>query len=161
MVTKKKGEDYLRVAIPTDIPYRFSAGHYVGKFFVELRDNGKIYSAKCSSCGFLFTPPRVVCPRCHIRLPDWPDWQESGPKGTILTFSVVKRPFHDPLTGRLRKAPYASAGIKLDNGGVIEHFLNERDEKNIRTGMQVEAVLKPREKRMGTMQDILFFNIVS
>jgi len=159
MEKKKKPEDYLRVEIPTDLPYRWSTGPYVGKFFAELRDNGKIYSSKCPSCGFLFTPPRVVCPRCHIRLPMWPDWQESGPKGTILTFSVVKAPFHDTVTGRLRKVPYTAAGIKLHNGGVLEHFLDEKDETKIKVGMRVEAVLKPREQRRGNMEDILFFRI--
>jgi|APFre7841882654_1041346.scaffolds.fasta_scaffold07809_5 uncharacterized OB-fold protein len=161
MEIKKKPEDYLKVEIPTDIPYRYSTGPYVGKFFIELRDNGKIYSVKCPSCEFVFTPPRVVCPRCHIRLQQWPNWQESGPKGTILTFSVVKAPFHDPLTGRLRKVPYAAAGIKLDNGGVLEHFLDEKDEAKIKIGMRVEAVLKPRDQRRGNIQDILFFRIIS
>jgi uncharacterized OB-fold protein len=158
---KNKHKDYFKVEIPTDIPYRYSTGPYVGKFFTELRKNGKIYSVKCPSCEFLFTPPRVVCPRCHIRLPKWPNWEESGPKGTILTFSVVKAPFHDPTTGRLRKVPYAVAGIKLDNGGVLEHFLDEQDENEIKTNMRVEAVLKPKDQRRGDMQDILFFRIIS
>jgi len=160
MRTKRKQEDYLRVEIPTDIPYRYSAGPYLGKFFAELRDNGKIYSVKCPSCAFFYVPPRVVCPRCHIRSPDWPDWQLSGPKGSILSFTVVKAPFHDPLTGRVRKVPYATAGIKLDNGGVLEHFLNEKDETRIKTGMRVEAVFKPIHQRQGNMQDILYFQII-
>jgi uncharacterized OB-fold protein len=57
--------------------------------------------------------------------------------------------------------PYAAAGIKLDNGGVLEHFLDEKDEAKIKIGMRVEAVLKPREQRRGNIQDILFFKIIS
>jgi len=161
MTQKKDQNDYLRVEIPTDIPYRYAAGPHLGKFFAELRDNAKIYSVKCPSCEFFYVPPRVVCPRCHIRFPDWPNWHESGPGGSILSFTVVKAPFHDPLTGRLRKVPYATAGIKLDNGGVLEHFLDEKDETRINAGMRVEAVFKPRQQRQGNIEDILYFRIIA
>lgn len=161
MGSTDKNTQYLRVELPTDIAYRYSAGPYLGKFFVELRDHGKIYSNKCPACPMVFTPPRVVCPRCHIRLAQWPDWQQSGPEGTILTFSVIKTPFRDPATARPKKVPYAVAGLRLDNGGMIEHFLEECDEKKIRIGMRVTAILKPLEQRLGSMLDIAFFRIIS
>lgn len=135
-----------------EIPYKYSPGAFMSRFFVELRDRGRLLGARCPSCGRVYMPPRSICGRCHRRIEEW---AEVGEEGTLLSFTVVhyKEPFHP------REAPFALGLIKLDGADTgLLHLLGEVDPKKLKVGMRVRAVL--REKRAGNILDIQHFRPV-
>lgn len=140
------------------LPYRWRAGLYLGRFFQELKDRGRIWANICPRCGAGHLPPRIFCGRC---LTEMGEWVEVGPRGTVLDFIVVMQPFSDVSTGKPRKVPYTSAVIALDGAPVsFTHFLDETDPSKLKRGLRVEAVFKPPEQRQGRMTDILYFRVL-
>jgi uncharacterized OB-fold protein len=148
-------DEKLILPFTYDVPYRWSAGEYVGGFLRELRDNCKIYCNVCPDCGRALAPPRPVCGRCHVRMGRW---EELGPQGTVLLCNVNQYSFWDPTEGGMRAVPYATAIIQLDGPpALFQHFLEETDPDRLSVGMRVEAVFKPKEERTGHILDILHF----
>ena len=137
-------------------PFHWSVGRYGSKFLTELRDHKKIFGIKCSSCGWVYVPPRRVCVKCFVELSDW---VELPPRGTILAFSVLMFSFVDPETGKERPVPYGYGYIKFDGAdSSFPHFLEETDYKKIKIGAKVEAVFE--KKRRGHLLDIKHFRII-
>ena len=156
-----RSEELVALPITMNIPYRWRAGAFVGKALEELRDNAKVYANQCPQCGCCYLPPRIECGRCHIRMPQWGEWIEVGPRGTVLMFTVTVTPFLEPETGEMRKVPYTVATIQLDGApAAFEHYLEETDPEKLSVGMRVETVFKPREQRRGDIRDILHFRTI-
>lgn len=157
-MTREAKPEYISIPFTMSIPYKFSAGLYIGRFLEELRDNERIYANKCPKCGRLLLPPRIMCGRCSVRMGDWID---QGHEGTVVSFGVTVEPQLDVTTGEMRKVPFTTAGIQLDGGASILHFLEETDVSKLRLGMKVRAVFKPKEERQGLITDILHFKIIN
>ena len=152
-------EELPFVSVHYNTPYHWSTGQYMGRFYQELRDTGIIYANQCSECSYCLVPPRILCPRCHIRMGKW---IEMGPKGRLLAYGVVEEAFWDPHEGKMREVPYTHAYFQLDGppAGAFSHMLEETDPKKIKIGMRVEAVFKPPEERIGHLRDILHFRTI-
>lgn len=154
-MTQQTEQQYMVLPIELNIPYRWSAGIYVGRFFRELRDNASIYANKCPQCGRYLVPPRIVCGRCHVEMGDW---VKVGPRGTLLAYTVCEQAFLDPGTGKPREVPYTAGCIQLDGAPVtITHFLKETNPEKLHISMRVQAVFRPRGERRGFITDILHF----
>lgn len=150
---KANEEELLRIPIRMDLPYRFPAGTYYGRFFRELKDNARIMGIRCPQCLRVFVPPRPVCGDCFAKMGEW---VPVGPKGTVRAFTSIYHPFIDGSTGKPRPIPYGTALIQPDGAfSCINHILEEGDPEKLYIGMRVEAVLK--EKREGSIGDILHF----
>lgn len=151
--------ELISIPITVDVPYRFSAGKYLTRFLIELKDNGKFYGIRCPVCKRVQLPPRVVCAVCHVKNSEW---VELSHKGTLVGFTIMYLPLTDPTTGKPHEPPFSYGSVRLDGSdSVVDHFLNvEPDVKKIRVGMRMEAVLKPREQRIGDLSDILHFDPV-
>jgi len=154
-------QELLVLPMRQKTPYNWSAGIYGSKFFAELGENAKIYANKCTKCGFCCIYPRVVCPRCSIRMPYWPDWVEVGPGGTVRLFNIVEQPFFNPNTGENLKVPMTTGLIELDGAPVVlTHYLEETDQERLRLDMRVEAIFKPKDERQARISDILHFRTI-
>lgn len=46
--------------------------------------------------------------------------------------------------------------VNSTNGGLV-HKIGEANPKDVKIGMQVEAVFKPKEEREGSINDIKYF----
>jgi len=158
-MNKEATEELLILPITYDVPYHWSTGHFLGRFYQELRDSATIYGDICPKCGYCLVPPRILCPRCRVRMGDW---IKLGPKGTVLCYSVVEQSFWDPHEAKMRPVPYTHAYLQLDGplGGAFSHILEEIDPEKLKIGMRVEAVFKPREQRIGHLTDILHFRTI-
>lgn len=155
---KEEKEKYLYIKLATPLPYAYSAGRYVSRFLVALRDEGKILASRCSHCNTVLVPPRIICGQCFAEMREF---VEVGPQGTLRTFSVINFPFIDPFTGTERPVPYGYAIIQLDGcDNRFPHFLEETDLHRLRIGLRVEAVFKPRSERQGAMTDITHFRVI-
>jgi hypothetical protein len=157
MKQEEKGK-YLYIKLATHLPYAYSAGRYLSRFLVALRDEGKILASRCSACATVLVPPRLVCGQCFAEMREF---VEVGPQGTLTTFSVINFPFIDPFTGAERPVPYGYAIIQLDGcSNRFPHFLEETNLERLRIGLRVEAVFKPQSERVGAMTDIIHFRII-
>ncbi|MFB0561803.1 MAG: Zn-ribbon domain-containing OB-fold protein [Candidatus Lokiarchaeia archaeon] len=134
------------------VPYRHVAGAYVGRFIQEIGNNRKIMGVKCSKCGKVYVPPRMVCFECFEKMDDW---VEVGKQGTVKGFTVVT---HETAVMPL-KPPFAYGIIELDdsNTGFV-HIIKESDPSKLKIGMKVEAVFKDNPE--GNILDIEYFKPV-
>ncbi|MEZ5649993.1 MAG: Zn-ribbon domain-containing OB-fold protein [Burkholderiaceae bacterium] len=72
--------------------------------------SGRLLFQKCASCGSVQFPPRHHCAAC------WEadlSWVESTGKGTIESFTVVRRA---PLAAFRDQVPYVVAAVLVDEG---------------------------------------------
>lgn len=64
-------------------------------------------------------------------------------QGTVTTFAIINIPF----AGQRIKPPYVAAYVLLDGADIpFLHLVTEIDAADVRMGMRVEAVWKPREE---------------
>lgn len=149
-------EELISIPITVDVPYRFAAGKYMGKFLVELRDNGKFFGIRCPVCKRVQMPPRIVCAQCHVKNTDL---VELGNEGTLVGFTIMYIPLTDPTTGKPHEPPFTYGSVRLDGSdSVLDHLVNiEPDVNKIWVGMRMRVVLRPKEERIGDLSDILYF----
>ncbi len=121
------------------------------RFFREIKDNGRIMGAKCEKCALLYVPPRIYCERCFSELGEW---REIEGKGRVHTYTVA----YVDLDGTRLAEPALLALVKFPGvyGGLV-HRLGEVKVEEVEIDMPVEVVLKPKEKRTGSILDIKYF----
>jgi uncharacterized OB-fold protein len=131
------------------VPYTWSVGEVGSRFFIELRDNQKIFGKRCPACQKVLVPARKICGTCSKQTEEW---VEVGNQGTLQTFTVVRyRSDVQPL-----KPPFGYGVIKLDGADTgMAHLLYGSDPANWKIGMKVKAVFK--DKRTGNILDIAYF----
>lgn len=166
---KERDGDWIRVERVFHLPVRQSAGRYLSKFYTELRDNARIWANRCPECKRIIFPPRISCGKCKIKIEDRDEnWLELSTKGTVIMSSVVEEKERDWVTTKSVGYDNPTTSIRLDGGDedtYIDHLLEmEAADKvidgTIKEGTRVEAVFKPREERIGTIEDILHFRVI-
>ena len=132
-----------------NLPFSFTAGRTASRFFIELRDRGKIMGTRCPECRRVIVPAQLFCKECFVKTDEW---VEVGPLGTLTNFTVVYRPApHHPM-----ETPFAYGIIKLDGADTsLVHFLGEVDPAGIEPGLRLEPVFN--SDRTGTILDIAYF----
>lgn len=108
--------------------------------FLRALEEGKLLGARAGKDGKLYFPPREADPATgrpmteFVELPD---------KGTVTTFAIINIPF----AGQRIKPPYVAAYVLLDGADIpFLHLVTEIEADEVRMGMRVEAVWKPREE---------------
>lgn len=130
---------------------RYTYGIAGEKFFRALKDDGKIMGSVCPQCGITYVPARAFCERCLSELAEWTD---VGLTGELHTFTLL---FVD-YDGHPLAEPELVGFISFGDGGIVHKLDAEPDELEI--GMKMEAVLKPKSKRTGSILDIEHFKPV-
>ncbi len=134
-----------------DVEYAWDAGEAMGGFLEALRD-GRIVATRCAQCGRTLVPPRRFCERC-FRPTD--EWVAVEARGIVHTYSIC----HVSWDMLPLDEPQIPAVIRLDGaseGGFL-HLLGEVSPEHIGIGLEVEAVWKPIEERVGSILDIVYF----
>lgn len=138
------------IVSPVHLAYDYAASPEESKFFRGLAE-GKLLGQRCPKCEKVYIPPRGACPvdgvptTDEIELPD---------RGTITTFCVVNVPFQ----GQSFPIPYVSAYVLLDGADIaFLHLILDVDAADVRMGMRVEAVWKPREEWGTSLDNIKYF----
>lgn len=159
MTEKKEHEaELLTVHSRTDVEqvYRYSAGRYLSRFLVELRDHARIVGVKCPKCGTVYVPPKQVCDPCYVEMTEP---VEVSKEGTIRNFTILRAAFVDPETGETRPVPYAFGNVQLDgSGSLLQNYIVADDESKIRVGARVRLEL--RQERTGSIRDIKCFRLL-
>lgn len=134
-----------------DLPVinRYSYGLAGEKFFRTIKDEARILGTHCPNCDRTYVPAAAFCERCMGKLDEWVD---VGTIGDIVTYTFL----HVGLDGKALEKPEMIAFIRLGDGGIIHH-LGEIEPEQVEIGLMVEAVFKPKSKRIGSILDIKYF----
>lgn len=134
------------------VPYTWSAGEALSRFFKALRDEQKILGSRCPQCRKVYVPPKKTCGICFI---ECLEWLEVGPSGTLVSF--VQASYASPAH---RSSKPLFGLIRLDGADTaLLHLLGETNLQSLKIGMKVSAVFA--EKRTGSILDIAYFKVAS
>ncbi|MGE2714559.1 Zn-ribbon domain-containing OB-fold protein [Mycolicibacterium litorale] len=127
------------LVVPSAIEIQHTASAPESTFLRALQE-GKLLGARTGKDGKLYFPPREADPATgrptteFVELPD---------RGTVTTFAIINIPF----AGQRIKPPYVAAYVLLDGADIpFLHLVTEIEADQVRMGMRVEAVWKPREE---------------
>lgn len=150
-------EQAIRIEQQITLRYRFAAGRHATRFFIALRDEGKILATR-DAAGNVMVPPRPVCGLSGLAMEEW---VEVGPDGVLAGCTIVYVPFIDPMTGVQRPVPYGFGLVRFDGADTsIYHLLDATDPSQIGVGKRVRAVFRPRGERIGSLADIRHFSVI-
>src|SRR4051794_10719747 len=142
--------DITGVITPVELDYLYAASPEESAFYRGLAE-GRILGQRCPTCQKVYVPPRSACPADgtptneEVELPA---------KGTVTTFCIVNVPF----MGQKITPPYVSAYILLDGADIaFLHLILDIPAEEVRMGMRVEAVWKPREEWTTSIENISHF----
>lgn len=132
-------EPVTMLTTPVDLHYVHSASAEESYYLRGLKE-GRLLGGRTADGGKLYFPPRGADPTNgqptseQVELPD---------RGIVTTFCIVNVPF----LGQRIKPPYVAAYVLLDGADIpFLHRVLECDPADVRMGMRVEAVWKPREE---------------
>jgi uncharacterized OB-fold protein len=102
------------------------------KPFWDAAAEGKLLYKKCAACGEPHFYPRSHCPFCFSNRTEW---QEASGRGTVYTYSVMRR----------APVPYCIAYVELAEGPRIMSNIVDCDLDGIKIGQAVKLVFKQSE----------------
>ena len=135
-------------------PIRLSYDHTVSPgedTFLRGLADGRLIAQRCPACAKVYLPPRGACPvdgvptQTEVELPD---------TGIVTTFCVVNVPFQ----GQQVPTPYVAASVLVDGADIaIQHLILGCAPDEVRMGMRVRAIWKPREEWTTSLRNIDHF----
>ncbi len=108
---------------------------YPARIWREKKARYRLIGVKCKKCGAIYYPPRPVCEKCRSRELEE---VELPRRGKLISYAIL----HDPPIGYRDQAPLIIGIIELENGVRVFAPLTDVDEKDLKIGMEVEAVLR-------------------
>jgi len=99
------------------------------KSFFDAAREGRFLIPVCTACGKAHWYPRAICPFCAS---DKVEWRNGSGKGTIYSFSVMRRV----------KEPYAIAHVTLDEGPTMLTNIVDCDFDTVHIGQPVTVVFQ-------------------
>jgi uncharacterized protein len=138
------------IVTPVRLRIQHSASVEESRYLIGL-SAGKVIGQRCPACGKVYVPPRGACPvdgvptTTDVELPD---------VGTVTTFCVVNVPFR----GQRVPSPYVAASVLLDGADIaFQHLILGCEPDDVRMGLRVRAVWRPREEWGTTSENISHF----
>jgi uncharacterized OB-fold protein len=142
--------DVKSIVTPTHLVYEYTATGAHAEFLHQI-GQGRLVGQRCGECGKVYCPPSGACPRCGVPTTEWVDVAD---RGTVTTFCIVRVPSENIEV----KLPYCAANIVLDGSDVpFIALIQEVDASEVRIGMRVQAVWRPREQWEPTFENIRWF----
>lgn len=89
-----------------NITYDHALGETASYFFVQIRDNKRLFGRRCANNGRVLVPPRAFSDETLLPTTEW---VEVGPGGRIEAFTMVYEAFNN-----LPDPPYAFGYVLLD-----------------------------------------------
>ena len=112
----------------------------------EACAEGRLVIQHCPSCGGYQHYPRLICVSCGA---DSPDWREASGRGTLKTWTVIRRAvsaaFHADV-------PYVVALVELEEGPVMMTNVIECDPESLEIGQAVRVTFEPRGAELAVPQ---------
>ncbi|OBJ56382.1 Zn-ribbon domain-containing OB-fold protein [Mycobacterium sp. 1423905.2] len=152
---KANDQDPVSMIItPIHMTIQHTASHEESAYLRAIAE-GKLLGARTKGAdgeeGKVYFPPHGADPATgqptteFVELPD---------KGTVTTFAIINIPFQ----GQRIKPPYVAAYVLLDGADIpFLHLVADVDANEVRMGMRVEAVWKPRDQWGYGIDNIEYF----
>lgn len=138
------------VTTPVHLSYLHAATAEESRFLRGLQD-GRLLGQRCPVCAKVYVPPRGACPVDGVPTTDEVELPDHG---IVTTFCVVNVPF----LGQRIQPPYVSAYVLLQGADIaFLHLVLGCPADEVRMGMRVEAVWKPRAEWGTTLENIDHF----
>jgi len=119
--------------------------------YLKALKEGKLLGARTGATGKLYFPAREADPATGKVLDEFVELPD---KGTVTTFAIINIPF----AGQRIKPPYVAAYVLLDGADIpFLHLVSDIDAADVRMGMRVEAVWRPREEWDFGIDNIEYF----
>lgn len=132
-------EPVTMITTPVDLSYKHTASPQETVYLRGLAE-GKLIGARTDAGGKVYFPPRGANPTSGLPTEDYIELSDHG---TVTTFCIVNVPF----LGQRIKPPYVAAYVLLDGADIpILHLVLGCEASEVRMGMRVKAVWKPREQ---------------
>jgi uncharacterized OB-fold protein len=127
------------IVTPVNMEIQHTASHEESMYLRAMKE-GRLVGARTGKEGKVYFPPHGADPATgqltteEVELPD---------TGIVTTFAIINIPF----LGQKITPPYVAAYILLDGADIpFLHLILEIDAAEVRMGMKVEAVWKPRDE---------------
>jgi uncharacterized OB-fold protein len=127
------------LVVPTSIQMQHTASLPESAYLRALEE-GRLLGARTDVEGKVYFPAREADPATGRQLTEFVELPD---KGTVTTFAIINIPF----AGQRITPPYVAAYVLLDGADIpFLHLVTDVDAADVRMGMRVEAVWKPREE---------------
>ncbi len=100
-------------------------------YWREIPQRYRYEAGKCTKCGKIFFPPRLICNECKSR-----EFENVtlNTEGEVVTYTVI----HVAPTGFEDQTPYAVGLVKLKDGVTITTQIADCPEEDLKIGMPVK-----------------------
>lgn len=149
------GEPVTMITTPIRLAYMHSASAEESRYLRALAE-GRIVGQRCPACGKVYVPPRGACPTDGVPTTDEVELPDVG---TVTTFCIVNVSApQNRSPGQRVKPPYVAAYVLLDGADIPwQHLILGCPADEVRMGMRVRAVWRPREQWGTTPENIDHF----
>ena len=138
------------IVTPISLTIQHTASHEESAYLRAIAE-GKLLGARTGENGKVYFPPHGADPATGLPTTEF---VELPHKGTVTTFAIINIPF----IGQRIKPPYVAAYVLLDGADIpFLHLVSDIDAHEVRMGMRVEAVWKPREEWGFGIDNIEYF----
>lgn len=151
----KSAKDVPHIEYSPDFRYSWDNGFALTTYLDGFKQ-GKIRGSLCTKCGRMLVPARTFCERCNLT--NVSDYYDLADSGTVMTFTLSRVDWDSSFLpdGRVKIfAVIAIDGAARDMG--ICHLLEDVKPEDVKVGMRVKAVWRPKKERTGTVTDIAYF----
>jgi uncharacterized protein len=138
------------IVTPVSLTIQHTASHEESSYLRAIAE-GKLLGARTGEKGKVYFPPHGADPATGHPTTDFVELPD---KGTVTTFAIINIPFQ----GQRIKPPYVAAYVLLDGSDIpFLHLVADIDAHEVRMGMRVEAVWKPRDEWGFGIDNIEYF----
>jgi len=138
------------ITTPVQLRYEHTASPGESSYLRGLAE-GRLLGQRCPACGKVYIPPRGTCPADGVPTTEEVELPDTG---TVTTFCVVNVPYQ----GQRVTPPYVAAAVLLDGADIaFQHLILGCAPGEVRMGMRVQAVWKPRAEWGTTAENIDHF----
>ncbi len=149
-VERTQAQAVTSITTPIHLSYTHMVSPEETRYLRGLAE-GRLLGQRCPVCGKVYVPPRGACPTDGVPTTDEVELPSTG---TVTTFCVVNVPF----AGQRVTPPYVAAQVLLDGADIpMQHLILGCPADEVRMGMRVEAVWRPRAEWGTTPENIDHF----
>lgn len=105
------------------------------RYHREKPQRYRLEAGKCSSCGYISFPPRLICPKCKSKEFETVNLSDEG---TIKTFTVI-RVASDIFA---LQTPFAVGIVELNDGVKLTTQIADVDLDQLKIGQKVKMVFR-------------------
>lgn len=145
-------------AWPGSIPLQslYTAGTGGQIFFEALKQRGQFIGTRCRPCAQVYLPARSFCERCFDELSESVEVKRTG---QLVSYTIC---YVDNDHNAVRR-PVALGLVKLDGATTVflHRLIGVREPAEVSIGCRVEARVKAKKDRVGSILDIEGFRLLS